>query len=214
MNEVVKNILSRRSVRAYEAKQISDEDLKTLLDCALYAPNGGNVQYSRFLVIQEPALMDELNSVIRDKLASREIVEGQFMNRGIMRARHEGYHFIFHAPTLITAVAPRDHCNAMADCAVALENVQLAAASLGLGACWSNQAHWLTGEPALRALFGRLGLREDEDIFGSVSVGYPASIAKKAAARKEGRVVLDRPRRLPGETWETEEKGIGNGTNS
>lgn len=46
---------------------------------------------------------------------------------------------------VISAVAPRDYDNAMADCAMALENVQLAAAALGLGACWANQPHWADG---------------------------------------------------------------------
>lgn len=192
MNPVIANILDRRSVRAYETGQIRDEELQALLTCALYAPTGGNLQNSRFLVIQNPELMEELNTVIRDELASREIVEGEMMAKGIRRARQDGYHFIFHAPTLISAVAPRDHSNSMANCCTGLENILLAAASLGLGACWSNQPHWLTDVPAVRDIFSRLGLRENEDIFGSVSVGYPAYKAKNAAARKEGRIVLDR----------------------
>ena len=73
-----------------------------------------------------------------------------------------------------------------------LENILIAAESLGLGACFSNQPHWLTDVPVVREIFGRLGLREEEDIFGSVSVGYPAMRPQKAAARKEGRICLDR----------------------
>ena len=192
MNETIKTILSRRSIRAYEPRRISDKELETLLECALYAPTGGNLQNSRFLVIQSPALMEELNQVIRDELSSREIVEGEMMAKGIRRARQEGYHFIFHAPTLITAVAPKNHSNSMANCCMGLENILIAAESLGLGACFSNQPHWLTDVPVVREIFGRLGLREEEDIFGSVSVGYPAMRPQKAAARKEGRICLDR----------------------
>lgn len=196
MNEAIRNMMERRSIRKYKKIQIRDEDLKIILDCALYAPTGGNVQYSRFLIIQDPAVMEELNSVIRDELASREIIGGQFINRGIARAQKEGYHFIYGAPTLITAVSPRSHENSMADCAAALENIQLAAAALGLGACWSNQPHWLTGVPSVRSIFARLGLSDDEDIFGSAAVGYAENIVIKAAPRKEGRVSLDTPRRL------------------
>lgn len=192
MNPVIANMLDRRSVRAYEPIQIKDEELQAILTCALYAPTGGNLQNSRFLVIQNPKLMEELNGVIRDELASREIIEGEMMAKGIRRARQDGYHFIFHAPTLISAAAPRNHSNSMANCCTGLENILLAAASLGLGGCWSNQPHWLTDVPKVREIFSRLGLREDEDIFGSVSVGYPAYTAKKPAARKDGRIALDR----------------------
>lgn len=148
--DAIKNMLSRRSVRVYTDEQISDEALHTILECGLYAPNGGNLQMPRFLVVQDSARMERLNAVIQRELASRELVDGQMMNRGILRARKEGYHFIHHAPTLISAVAPRTYGNAMADCTCALENMQLAAAALGLGACWSNQPHWLTDVPALR----------------------------------------------------------------
>ena len=105
MNDVIETILKRRSIRAYKEAQISDEELKTLLTCALYAPTGGNLQNSRFLVIQKRELLDELNEAIRENLASREPVPGEMMTKGILRARTPEYHFIFHAPTLISAVA-------------------------------------------------------------------------------------------------------------
>ena len=163
-----------------------------MLECALYAPTGGNLQNSRFLMIQDPRLLAKLNTVIRDELAAREIAEGEMMAKGIRRARQEGYHFIFRAPTLICAAAPRYHSNSMANCCTGLENILLAASAIGRGACWSNQPHWLTDVPAVREIFFRLGLGEDEDIFGSVCVGYPALTASKAPSRKEGRIVLDR----------------------
>ncbi len=191
VNETIETMLKRRSVRAYQPEQIRDEDLEVILRCALYAPTGGNLQNSRFLVIQNPEWMEELNTAIRDELRSRPIVEGEMMAKGIRRAMQEDYHFIFHAPTLITAVAPRDHSNSMANCCTGLENMQIAATALGLGACWSNQPHWLTDVPKIREIFERLGLRADEDIFGSISVGYPKVVAKTAAARKEGRIVRD-----------------------
>ncbi len=188
-------ILRRRSVRSYTEAQISDGQLQTILRCALYAPSGGNCQYSRFIVLQDPAVLEELNRLVRSALAGREIVPGQWLNKGILRARQPGdYQFMYRAPTLISAVAPRDHANSMADCSCALENMQLAADALGLGSCWINQPHWVTDDPAVRALFGRFGLREDEDIFGSVSVGYEAAPRREASPRKPGRVILDAPR--------------------
>ncbi len=190
-NMIVKNMITRRSVRSYLPQQIPEEALKTILKCGLYAPSGGNSQYARFIVVQDPALMEELNELIRKELAGREIVEGQWMNRGIIRARKENYHFIYHAPTLINAVSPRDHGNSMADCAGCLQNMQLAAWAQNLGACWSNQPHWLTDVPEIRAFFKRCGLRDEEDIFGSISVGYPAVYPSTIPARKGGRILLD-----------------------
>ena len=192
MNDVIETILKRRSIRAYKEEQIPDEDLKILLTCALYAPTGGNLQNSRFLVIQKPEFLSELNEAIQKNLAAREAVLGEMMTKGILRARTPGYHFIFHAPTLILAVAPRDHSNSMANCCCGLENIQIAAASMGLGSCWSNQLRWLTGEKEIRERLKKVGLRDDEDVFGGVSVGYPAVEPRKAAERREGRIQTDR----------------------
>jgi len=192
MPDAIETMLSRRSVRVYTREQISADQLDMILRCGLYAPNGGNLQLPRFLVIQDPDRMERLNGVIQRELSSREPIPGHMMNRGILRAQKEGYHFIYHAPVLISAVAPREQSNAMADCACALENMLLAAASLGLGGCWSNQPHWLTDIPALRQIFSELGLQEDEDIFGSISVGHIGLAAAKAAPRKENRIIVDR----------------------
>ena len=196
MNEAIENMLTRRSIRKYSDRQIGDEALKTILECGLYAPNGGSLQMPRFLVVQNPQIMEKLNVAIRDELAGREIVEGHMMSRGIKRARTPNYHFIHHAPTLISAVCRRDYSNAMADCACALENMLLATSALGLAGCWSNQPHWLTDVPQVRAIFEAIGLREDEDIYGSVSIGYAGVEGTRAAPRNPGRICLDDGRTL------------------
>ena len=190
-------IKRRRSVRRYTAEQIPDEALKTILECGLYAPSGRGCQYSRFIVIQDPDVMERLNGMIRDELAGREMVPGSSMCKGIARARQEGYHFIHHAPTLINVVSPRDHDNSMANCACALMNMQLAASALGVASCWSNQLHWLTDVPEIRKVLATFGLREDEDVFGSLSLGFAAADPGTPAPRRKGRVQFDTIK-----TWE------------
>ena len=185
------NMLARRSIRSYTSQQVKYEDLEVLLSCALYAPNGGGLQLPRFLVIRDAGMLERLNAAVQSELASRDCREGSMMAKGIRRAQRSGYHFIYHAPTLISAAAPRAADNAMADCACALENILLAAEDCSLGACWSNQLHWLTSVPAIRTILAQAGMRPEEDIFGSVAVGYAAETGKRAAARRPGRVVLD-----------------------
>ena len=178
--DLIDVILNRRSVRQYTQRQISEDDLRTILTCGLYAPSGRGCQFSRFIVIQD-----------QKDLSGRELVPGSSMSKGIARARQANYHFIHHAPTLINVVSPRNHDNSMANYSCALMNMQLAASALGLASCWSNQPHWLTDVPAIRAVFARYGLREEEDIFGSISLGYAADEPKERAPRKSGRVQFD-----------------------
>lgn len=197
MNDAIQNMLERRSIRAYLPQQIEDEKLKLLLECALYAPTGGNNQTVRYLVLQDPQTLLDLNEVVGRTLRTMELRHNWYANKSIERARKQpDYQFMFNAPTLITAVSLRTHVNSMADSANGLQNIQLAAASLGLGACWINQLRWLNDIIVVRKFLEPLGLTDQDDIFGSVAVGYPAVKAAKPAARKEGRIVLDRPRTL------------------
>ena len=52
MNEVIQNILTRRSVRVYKEDQISDADLNTILEAAKFAPSGMNSQNWHFTAVQ------------------------------------------------------------------------------------------------------------------------------------------------------------------
>ncbi len=49
MNEVIQNIITRRSIRVYKEEQISDEDLNKILEAAKFAPSGMN---SRIGILQ------------------------------------------------------------------------------------------------------------------------------------------------------------------
>lgn len=50
-NEVIKAIRNRRSTRKYKDKQISEEELQTLLDAGIQAPSANNSQSWHFTVI-------------------------------------------------------------------------------------------------------------------------------------------------------------------
>jgi nitroreductase len=80
----------------------------------------------------------------------------------------------------------------MADCAGSLQNMQLAACSLGLGACWVNQVHWLTDVPSMRTILEGLGMLPEENVYGSMVVGYAADPLADPPPRKEGRIIIHR----------------------
>lgn len=191
MNETIKVLLKRRSVRVYLKEQIDDKSLQAIIQTGLYAPNGGNHQYARFLVIQDAKKLNELKTIVKNEFAKKDIIEDQYQNKTIIKAKQqEDYDFSFGAPILIIAMAPKVHSNSMADCANALGNMQIAATALGLGACWVNQLHWLTDNQAVRSCLGPLGLGEEENIFGSIVLGHPGKPLQKPSARKEGRVII------------------------
>ena len=60
-NETVDNILTRRTIREYTPEQITDEQLETLLECAMWAPSGRNGQPCHVRVVQSKEMLDEMN---------------------------------------------------------------------------------------------------------------------------------------------------------
>ena len=86
MNEVLKAIKSRRSVRAYTEQQISQEDLNAILEAATYAPSGMNYQTWHFTAIQNTTVLEELNEKIKGAFAKSE--EPRLQERGHRSEEH------------------------------------------------------------------------------------------------------------------------------
>ena len=134
MNEVLNNILTRRSIRAFKKEQIKDDELEMILKAGIYAPSGMNKQSWQFTVVQNKEKIEALAKVVREELG-----------------RDEGYNF-YAPPTLIMLSNERDNNNGLADCSCALENIFLMANSLGIGSCWINQLKTICDNKKVRDL--------------------------------------------------------------
>ena len=60
MNETIRTILFRRSVRAYTDEHVPAELLETILNCGIYAPSGGNHQEVRLTALTNPEHIETL----------------------------------------------------------------------------------------------------------------------------------------------------------
>jgi len=194
MNEVIKNMLTRRSIRTYEEKQISDEQLNALLEAAKYAPSGGNSQTWKFTVVQNKEKLEQLNSMVRESFRHLEVDEKTYRSKksGKKVAEKDNYKFYYNAPTLIIVSNDREYSNCMADSAIAIENILLAAHSLGLGACYVNQLTWFCDDKNVRRALTDIGIPENYVVCGSAVVGYNSGDMPKAPPRREGTVDIIR----------------------
>ena len=84
-NEVLENIKARRSVRAYTEQQVPEEDLRTILEAATYAPSGMHLETWHFTAIQNVSKLAELNERIKGAFAKSDDVRLQ------ERARNKAY---------------------------------------------------------------------------------------------------------------------------
>ncbi len=118
MNEVLKAIGSRSSIRGYTDEKLSDDELNILLRAGLEAPTATNRQEIHFTVV----------SGSNPLLAEIEAVKNE--QRGIADPPHN---FYYEAPAVIILSAEKAFSWSSVDAGIAVENIALAAESLGLG---------------------------------------------------------------------------------
>ena len=164
-NDAVDAILTRRSIRSYQAKQISEDALETILTVGQFAPSGMNQQSAKAIVVQSKERMQQLVQLAK---AAEQVDHNPF----------------YDAPTVILVFADATQLAPLEDGCNVLENMMLAAHSLGIGSCWLNQLPGLTNMPLIRELLSDLDVPVNHIVYGSVVMGYAAEEPKQAALRK------------------------------
>ena len=167
-NPVLDAIFQRRSVRNFQSRSIEQEKLAIIADAARFAPSGRNLQTWQFTVVQNKDALCELAGVICRALDLDPA----------------SYNF-YGADTLIIASNHRESRHAVEDCACALENMFLAAWSLGIGSVWINQLKGLCDLPEVRDLLTRLQLPQDHLVWGMAALGYPTSSPSPVVKRED-----------------------------
>ena len=184
-NPVLENIWNRRSVRKFKEEPVAEETLRTIVEAGRFAPSGSNRQSTHFLVLQGSKALEELKAVVIGEFAKMDpdtAANGSVKN-SIAASQTGTYEFYFKAPVLVLTANEKDNGNAYADCACALENMMLAAWSMGLGSCWVNQLRWLNENPVVTEYLNALGLKENEIVCGGLAIGHPAHVPSRPLER-------------------------------
>lgn len=191
-NIIVEYIKSRRSIRNYKDEQISDKDLNTILEAAIFAPSGSNSQSWLFTVIQNKGVLQQLNILVRKGLLSMELEEDDYPAKkaACVKALADDFNFYYKAPTLIIASNLAAYPNAIADCSLATQNIFLAAHSISLGSCWINQLSWLNDNVKVREFLLHLGIPIDHRICSAASIGLIEGNYPLAKQRKENTIKI------------------------
>lgn len=188
MNEVIKALSERRSVRHYQAEAVDEQSLETILNAGLYAPSARNSQAVHLTAVVGMENIARLNAAVKEATSKPGFDKYAGM------ADQPGYSINFHNAAVFIIVAV-DHAASFCppeDGALALGNILLAAHALGLGVCWVNQLGPICEEPEFRHLLTCLGLPPTHKIIGCAAVGHRAGDNPKPPARKPGRVNIVR----------------------
>jgi nitroreductase len=166
MNETIKVIIGRRSIRKYKEKQIKDSDIQTILDCAIHAPSAMNQQKWHFTVIQDKAMLNRMVDIIKENIMNSGI---EFL---IGKASGAGYNTFYRAPTVILVTADENARLIDFDCGAAAQNIALAARSLNIGSCVMTSSNFLFASEKGNKLKKELGIPEGYKHVCAVSLGY------------------------------------------
>lgn len=168
-------ICQRRSTRSYREETPSRTKLEKLIGSAQQAPCAFNRQAWRFTVVTDKALLNEISVEAKLFMTRNRPIDLPEALYG--KLADPDFHIFYHAPALILISAESTGPWLETDCALAGQNLMLAAAAEGLGACWIGLC-----QPFLETAEGRarIGLSPGERAFAPIIVGYPKEPAAPA----------------------------------
>lgn len=181
-NETIKTIISRRSVRGFKSDAVSNEDLNDILECGLCAPSALNSQDWHFSVLQKADLISKLNEEIISLLPKQSVERMTARNGG-----EKDFSVFYNAPALIVVSEKQGEKWSTINCALATQNMLLAAESLGLGSIIIGFAAALFNSENYAKYIGLLGIPEGYKAVYVIAIGYK-NVEMSKPERLENRV--------------------------
>lgn len=148
--EVLEAIRTRRSVREYDDKSVSDEVIREILGAAMQAPSAGNARAWHFIVLTDPEVLDRVPKIHPHAAMTPDAAFAVLVCGDAELEKYPG--------------------NWIADCSAATQNLLLAAHANGLGAVWTGVYPEQDRMSGFRKL---LGLPENVMPLALVPVGVP-----------------------------------------
>jgi nitroreductase len=155
--EAIEAILSRRSIRKYQATPVPEHALHQLLDAAMNAPSSSNGQPWHFVVVSDRKLLDEIPKF------------------------HPYSNMLKEAPLAVVVCGDTKLEKTkgvwVQDCSAATQNLLLAACALGLGSVWLGV---YPIEERMSGTRNLLALPENIIPLGIIAIGYPGEVKPQA----------------------------------
>lgn len=168
--ETLNVIKSRRSTRAYKTDPVPEKLLDAVLEAGTFAPSGMNKQSPTIVAVTGDKYRREISA----------------LNAAVMGVTSDPY---YGAPVVVLVLADSNAGTWVEDGSCVLENMMLAAESLGLATVWVHREREIFDSERGKQLLREWGLPETLRGVGSIALGYASAPAKPAAPRKDGYIV-------------------------
>lgn len=170
MNETLKNLMERRSIRGYKKDLVPKETLDEILKAGTYAPSGMGSQATMMVVTQNPELVAKLSK----------------LNARVMGSKGDPF---YGAPTVVMVFADSAQGTFVENGSLVMGNLMNAAHALGVDSCWIHRAREVFASEEGKKLKEQWGVPESYEGIGNCILGYREGDYPDAKPRKEGFVV-------------------------
>ena len=166
-NQILETIKTRSSIRAYQTKPLTREQLNALTEAALASPSAMNLQLWHFIVIENKAALNELEQDVIDYFV--EVDDKTALER--MKSRNNKV--LYDAPCVIVISIDPQHWSQI-DAGIAVQNIAIAAKSMGLDSVILGMPSVVFKGSKAGYWVQKLGFQQGH-VFGiAIAVGYAA----------------------------------------
>lgn len=172
MNETIKTLTERRSIRSYKPDMVEDSALEQILKAGTYAPTAMGRQAPVMVVVKD-----------RDTINELEKLNASFMGDPNSKP-------FYGAPVVVIVFSDtRLTNNAIQDGSLVLGNLMNAAFSLGVDSCWINRATESFKTAEGKKFMQKWGLDDNFIAVGNCILGYRDGELPEAKPRKENYII-------------------------
>ncbi len=156
MKDFLQVITSRRSTKSFVKDRYPEKDLiEKIIEAGKNSPTGMNKQSPIIIAVTDKKIRDELSS-------------DNALVRGVLSDPYYG------APVILCVLAKKDVHTYIYDGSIVMQNMMLAAHSLGLGSCWIHRAKQVFEMPKWQEFIKSLGIEGEYEGIGNLALGYRA----------------------------------------
>lgn len=172
MNQTIQDLKERRSVRAYQAQQIKDEELEVILEVGAYAATGQGKQSPVIVAVQDPQTIFKLSKLNAQVLGNPNMDP------------------FYGAPTVVVVLADKAIPTYIEDGSVVIGNLMNAAHAVGVDSCWIHRAKEVFESEEGKLLLKEWGINGDYAGVGHCILGYREGDYPQAKERKSGYITI------------------------
>jgi nitroreductase len=186
MNQTLQIIKSRRSIRNFDPKPITEEQLSAIIEAGQYAPTAKNQQPWHFTVIKKKDIFLKINKKCKEVLLKSD---DESIIKRLKNMKDQD--LFFHAPVVIIVSGDKNAMAPQIDCVLSIENMFIAAESLNIGSCWIHALKYSYDIQEGKEFFEQESIiPENYELVGACAFGYKLSPPQNPSQRRADTVTI------------------------